>query len=158
MVSDRGPQFSSQFWKAFCTLIGSFASLSSGFHPQTNGQSARANQELETNLRCLVSTNPTTWSCQLVWVEYARNTLPCSATGLSPFECPWGISLHSSLNKSRRSAYPQPRCLSAGEEPGRLFSRPTPGIVNKWTVAGPQLPATALGTGYGFQLVTCPCG
>ena len=31
--------FLSQFWKAFCTLIGSSASLSSGFHPQTNGQS-----------------------------------------------------------------------------------------------------------------------
>jgi hypothetical protein len=23
MVSDQGPQFASQFWKAFCTLIGS---------------------------------------------------------------------------------------------------------------------------------------
>jgi hypothetical protein len=22
-----------------------------------------------------------------VWVKYARNTFPCSATGLSPFEC-----------------------------------------------------------------------
>jgi hypothetical protein len=71
----------------FCTLIGLLASLSSGFHPQSNGQSARANQDLETTIRCLVSTNPTTWSRQLVWVEYTRNTLPCSATGLSRFEC-----------------------------------------------------------------------
>ena len=39
MVSDRGPQFSSQFWKAFCTLIGSLASLSSGFHPLTVSRS-----------------------------------------------------------------------------------------------------------------------
>jgi transposase InsO family protein len=37
-VSDRGPQFSSRFRKAFFTLIGSSASLSSGFHPQSNGQ------------------------------------------------------------------------------------------------------------------------
>ncbi|XP_064874818.1 uncharacterized protein LOC135571809 [Oncorhynchus nerka] len=74
---------------------------------------------------------------------------------------PWGISLHSSLNKRRRSAYPQPRCLSAavdvpGEEPGWLFSRPTPGIVDKRTVAGPQLATTALGRGYGFPLGICP--
>jgi hypothetical protein len=91
MVSNRGPQFSSQFWKPFCTLIGSSASLSSGFHLQSNGQSERANQDLETTLRCLVSTNPTE-SCgrQLVWVEYARNTLPCSATGHSHFECSLG--------------------------------------------------------------------
>jgi hypothetical protein len=47
----------------------------------------QANQDLEMTLRCLVSANPTTWSQQLVWVEYARNTLPCSATGLSPFAC-----------------------------------------------------------------------
>ena len=45
-----------------------------------------ANQDLKPMLRCLVSTNPTTWSRQLVWVEYARNTLYCSATGLSPIE------------------------------------------------------------------------
>lgn len=90
MVSDRGPQFASQFWKAFCALIGSSASLSSGFHPESNGQSERANQDLETTLRCLVSSNPTTWSRQLVWAEYARNTLPSSATGLSPFECSLG--------------------------------------------------------------------
>ena len=97
MVSDRGPQFSSQFWKVFCTLIGSSASLSSGFHPQSNCQSERANQNLETTLRFLVSANPTTWSQQLVWVEYARNTLPCSATGLSPLECCLGLGLAPAL-------------------------------------------------------------
>lgn len=90
IVSDRGPQFSSQFWRAFCTLIGATASLSSGYHPESNGQSERANQDLETVLRCLVSSNPSTWSRNLVWVEYARNTLPSTATGLSPFECSLG--------------------------------------------------------------------
>uniref|UniRef100_A0A8C7VPF1 Integrase catalytic domain-containing protein n=1 Tax=Oncorhynchus mykiss TaxID=8022 RepID=A0A8C7VPF1_ONCMY len=83
MVSDRVPQFSSQLWKAFCNLIGLSASLSSRFHPQINGQSERANQDLETTLRCLVSTNPTTWSRQLFWVEYAQDSLPSSATGLT---------------------------------------------------------------------------
>jgi hypothetical protein len=76
----------------FCTLIGLSASLSSGFHPQSTGQAERANQDLETSLRCLVSANPT-WSQQLVWVEYALNTLPCFATGLSPFECSLGCQL-----------------------------------------------------------------
>ncbi len=37
-------------------------------------------------LRCLVSQNPSSWSQQLSWVEYAHNSLPVSATGLSPFE------------------------------------------------------------------------
>ena len=90
VVSDRGPQFTSQFWKAFLSQLGASVSLSSGFHPQSNGQSERANQDLETTLRCLVSSNPSTWSQQLAWVEYSHNTLPCLATGLSPFQCAYG--------------------------------------------------------------------
>ena len=50
-----------------------------------HSQSELANQDLETALWCLVSANPTTWSQQLVWVEYTRNTLRCAATGFSPF-------------------------------------------------------------------------
>ena len=90
VVSDWGPQFISQFWKAFCSLLGATVSLSSGYHPQSNGQSERLNQELETGLRCLVSQNPASWSKHLIWVEYAHNTLPSSATGLSPFQCAYG--------------------------------------------------------------------
>ena len=38
VVSDKGPQFSSVFWREFCRLLGATASLSSGYHPQSNGQ------------------------------------------------------------------------------------------------------------------------
>ncbi|KAF7644344.1 hypothetical protein LDENG_00223730, partial [Lucifuga dentata] len=86
IVSDRGLQFTSHFWKEFCSLIGATVSLSSGFHPQSNGQTERYNQEMETGLRCLASQNPSTWSKQLMWIEYAHNSLPVSATGLSPFQ------------------------------------------------------------------------
>lgn len=87
VVSDRGPQFTSVFWREFCTLIGATASLSSGFHPQSNGQTERKNQEMETALRCLVSEHLASWSQQLLWVEYAHNSLTSSATGMSPFQC-----------------------------------------------------------------------
>ncbi|CAJ1048226.1 uncharacterized protein lrfn4b [Xyrichtys novacula] len=90
VVSDRGPQFSSVFWREFCSLLGATASLSSGFHPQTNGQTERMNQELETALRCVASQNPSSWASQLLWVEYAHNSLVCSAIGLSPFQCAYG--------------------------------------------------------------------
>ncbi len=87
VVSDSGPQFVSKFWSEFCRLLGATVSLSSGSHPQSIGQTERANQDLERMLRFVVSQNPSSWSQQLSWVQYAHNSLPVSATGLSPFEC-----------------------------------------------------------------------
>uniref|UniRef100_A0A3B3HIS5 Integrase catalytic domain-containing protein n=1 Tax=Oryzias latipes TaxID=8090 RepID=A0A3B3HIS5_ORYLA len=92
IVSDRGPQFISQVWKAFCTALGATVSLTSGYHPQSNGQAERANQELEAALRCLAAQNQQDWSQHLVWIEYAHNTHPSTATGLSPFEAALGYS------------------------------------------------------------------
>ena len=90
IVSDRGPQFSSKVWKAFCKGIGATVSLTSGYHPQTNGQTERANQAVETVLRCVVSKNPSSWAKYLAWVEYSLNTMESSATGMSPFQCSLG--------------------------------------------------------------------
>ncbi|XP_077374235.1 uncharacterized protein LOC144016793 isoform X1 [Festucalex cinctus] len=90
IVSDRGPQFVSRFWKEFCRAIGAKANLTSGYHPKANGQAEKLNQQLETGLRCLVSQNPSTWSKNLVWVELAHNSLPTSATGITPFKCVHG--------------------------------------------------------------------
>ncbi|KAL0167476.1 hypothetical protein M9458_035698, partial [Cirrhinus mrigala] len=50
IVSDRGPQFISHAWKAF-KLLGVSVNLSSGYHPQTNGQTERKIQELGRYLR-----------------------------------------------------------------------------------------------------------
>lgn len=46
MVSNRGPQFLYQVWREFCSALNAKVSLFCGFHPQTNGQANRANQEL----------------------------------------------------------------------------------------------------------------
>lgn len=47
IVSDQGPQFTSQTWKSFCQALGATVSLTSGFHPESSGQAERAKQDLE---------------------------------------------------------------------------------------------------------------
>lgn len=62
ILSDRGPQFTFQVWMSFCLILRARSRLTSGFHPPTNGQRERLDQELENALHCLCATNPTTWS------------------------------------------------------------------------------------------------
>ena len=90
VVSDRGSQFTSKVWRAFCAGVGATVSLSSGYHPQSNGQAERANQSLESALRCMSSLHPSSWSKDLPWVEYSLNAMVNDSTGRSPFECSLG--------------------------------------------------------------------
>ncbi|KAL0149444.1 hypothetical protein M9458_055232 [Cirrhinus mrigala] len=90
IVSDRGPQFTAKLWQAFCRLIGTTSSLSSGFHPQTNGQTEQANQQLERFLRCFAGEHQRSWARYLVWAELSNNVHTSSATNLSPFEVCYG--------------------------------------------------------------------
>ena len=90
IVSDRGPQFTSQVWKEFCQALGATVSLSSGHHPKSNGQTERAYQDLKTAQRCICARNPASWSSNLTWVEYSHNFLNSSATGMTPFKASLG--------------------------------------------------------------------
>jgi hypothetical protein len=51
IVLDRGPTFVSKFWKSLMTSLNIRSSLSTAYHPQTDGQTERKNQTLEDYLR-----------------------------------------------------------------------------------------------------------
>lgn len=61
-----------------------------GYHPQSNGQTERANQDLGAALRCVTASSLISWSTHLPWIDYAHNSLTCSTTGLTPFEASLG--------------------------------------------------------------------
>src|ERR1700756_876159 len=59
--------------------------MSTAFHPQTDGETERVNQELEVYLRMFCATNPEQWSTYLPMAEFAHNSRVHDATKQTPF-------------------------------------------------------------------------
>ncbi|KAI2652199.1 Transposon Tf2-9 polyprotein [Labeo rohita] len=92
IVSDRGPQFTSRVWSNFFRLLGVNISLTSGYHPEANGQVERLNQELIRFLRSYChDDHQENWSRFILWAEYAQNSIRKPSTNLTPFQCVLGF-------------------------------------------------------------------
>ena len=60
-ISDRGPQFMSQAFRELGQLLGIKLKMSMAHHPQTDGATEQANQEIEAYLSIFCCNNPETW-------------------------------------------------------------------------------------------------
>ena len=85
IISDRGPQFESSFMKDLYRLLGIEANPSTAYHPQTDGQTERINQEIEQYLRIYVNFRQNDWADWLAIAEFAYNDKVQASTGHSPF-------------------------------------------------------------------------
>ena len=90
-ITDRDSRFTSAFWKGVTELIGTRHAMSSSFHPQTDGQSERVNQTLETFLRHYVSVELNDWDTLLSRAEFAHNSAFHSSVGQTPFVLNFGF-------------------------------------------------------------------
>ena len=73
IVSDRDLRFTAHFWKSFQKAMGTQLSMSTAFHPQTDGQSELTIQILEDMLRACVLDLKGSWEEHLPLVEFAYN-------------------------------------------------------------------------------------
>jgi hypothetical protein len=85
MLLDRGPQFVAEFMHKLYCLLGITISLSTAYHPQSNGQTEHVNQELEQYIQIFVNKWQNNWDTLLPLGEFAYNNHIHSSTQHSLF-------------------------------------------------------------------------
>jgi hypothetical protein len=73
IVSDRGRQWNSDFFREICSKTGIQLKLSTAYHPQTNGQVERYNEVVAAALRHFVAADLRDWDEYTPFIEFAMN-------------------------------------------------------------------------------------
>ena len=111
IVSDRDTVFVSHFWTQLFKLYKVNLTLSTAYHPETDGQTERVNQCLEMFLRCSVQDSPKTWKSWLSLAELWYNSSFHSSLGCSPFKALYGYE----PNVGAVPQIPETACPSVAE-------------------------------------------
>ncbi|XP_073153938.1 uncharacterized protein [Henckelia pumila] len=97
ILSDRDPRFVSRIWKSFQQAMGIKVTLSTTYHPQTDGQTERTIQTLKDMLRAYALDFSSNWSEHLPLIEFAYNNSYHSSIGMAPYEALYGRKCRSPL-------------------------------------------------------------
>ena len=106
MISDRGPQFTVGLIKELNEMLEIETKLPIAFHPQTDRQTERMNQELEQYLRIYINYRQNNWSEQLATTEFTFNNKVYIATKSSLFKVNyrWKLRMGFEIRKKRKHA------------------------------------------------------
>jgi len=85
VVSDQDATFTGQYIANLYDYFGIQRSMSTAYHPQTDGQTERMNQVIGAYLRSYCNYEQNDWSEMLALAEYAYNNSKHSVTKISPF-------------------------------------------------------------------------
>lgn len=91
IVSDRGSLFTSNFWTQLCRHLAVKRRLSTAYHPQTDGQTERQNQNVEHYLRVFCQRDQADWAMRLSLAEFVYNTSWHSTIKTTPAEALFGF-------------------------------------------------------------------
>jgi transposase InsO family protein len=86
VISDRDPRLTSQLAREICKEAGITQNISTAYHPQTDRQSERTNQTLETYLRIFCNEEQNDWARWLPIAQFDLNSRPSLTTKFPPFE------------------------------------------------------------------------
>ncbi|KAL2888509.1 retrovirus polyprotein [Ceratocystis lukuohia] len=94
IVSDRGQQWVSEMWKRLREVLGIERKLSTAYHPQTDGGTERANQEVLFYLRTRIAMDQEDWPEWIPLAQLSVNNRPQPRRhGVSPFFLTHGYNI-----------------------------------------------------------------
>ena len=96
IVTDRGRQFTSGLWSELSALLGVAHSLTTSYHPQSNGMIERQHRTLKDRLisrSCSTSSASGTWMDNLPFVLLGLRTSVREDSGCSPSDLLYGSPL-----------------------------------------------------------------
>jgi len=96
VVSDRDTTFTGSFFTDLYDYLGIKRSMSTAYNPQTDGQTERINQVIESYLRSYCNYEQNDWASMLAMAEYAYNNSKHSTTKISPFYANYGFEARTS--------------------------------------------------------------
>ena len=85
VISDRGLEFVSNFFRSLGTALNMWLHFTSGYHPEGDGQTECMNQTLKQYLYVYCNYQQDNWSELLPLMEFAYNNAPSATTGVSHF-------------------------------------------------------------------------
>jgi hypothetical protein len=97
IVSDRGLQFTSKFWKKLHESMDTELNFSLAYHPQTDGQTERTNQILEDMLRACALKYGKSWNKSLPYAEFSYNNSYQASIEMAPYEALYGRQCRTPL-------------------------------------------------------------
>jgi hypothetical protein len=74
IVSDRGPQFASKFWRCLFEVFGVDICISTAFHPETDSSTEVTNQVMEQYLCIFATSSKTIGSTTFLWQSLHTTT------------------------------------------------------------------------------------
>ena len=105
IISDRRPQFAAGLMRELNRILGIKSKLSTVFHPQTDKQTKRVNQELEQYLRMFIDHRQEQWPEWLGTAEFAYNNKAHSSTRTSPFKTNYGQDPRMGFEGRKKEKY-----------------------------------------------------